>query len=391
MGRMLELIREGKAPMSIVRRAALGELALPTAEAIEILALLAADRDLSPQHANSWRAGDPDVGAEAEQTLQGWPEAELIEMACATETPRAVLRCLLRTQANRPSVIAVLCGNPALSLDELEEAASHGGAAIAEGMLRCERVRNSPGLLALVEQNSARDTARTQPGPEPIAVAANGAAGEPEEHLPSHGDAPEFRARGPHHDQAAELADEDDRPFELVTDAESEADPMAELLKRVKSGETMSGEKVAAPEQKEQLSLLQRIAHMRVGERIKLAMRGGREERMVLIRDRSKLVSLAVLTSPKVDATEMECFAAMKNVQEAVLRAIASNRKNLKNYGVIRALVSNPKTPLDVSLPLLAHLLIKDLRSLAFNKNVNDTIRKRAAGMYRVKTEHKKD
>jgi hypothetical protein len=87
----------------------------------------------------------------------------------------------------------------------------------------------------------------------------------------------------------------------------------------------------------------------------------------------------------------MECFAAMKNVQEAVLRAIASNRKNLKNYGVIRTLASNPKTPLDVSLPLLAHLLTKDLRSLAFNKNVNDTIRKRAAGMYRVKTEHKKD
>ncbi len=63
---------------------------------------------------------------------------------------------------------------------------------------------------------------------------------------------------------------------------------------------------------------------MRVGERIKLAMRGNREERMVLIRDRSKLVSLAVLESPKVNDSEMETFAAMKNIQEAVLRAMST-------------------------------------------------------------------
>ena len=69
-----------------------------------------------------------------------------------------------------------------------------------------------------------------------------------------------------------------------------------------------------------------------MGERIKLAVRGNREERMVLIRDRSKLVSLAVLESPKVNEGEMEAFAAMKNIQETVLRAIASKRKYIKNY-----------------------------------------------------------
>ena len=354
MGRMLELIREGKAPASMVRRAVRGELALPAAEAIEILALLAADCE--------WRA-------EAEQTLEGWDEAELIELASGPGTPASVLRCLLRTQGARPAVIASLRGNSALSLDEA-----------------------------------------TQPEPEPVAVAADDDAGEVEERLRLHpgelhrdgdtrdggtrdggtrdGGTPEVHTHEFHPHQPAELADEEDRPFELVTDAESEADPMAELLKRVKSG---ASEIAVKAEEKEQLSLLQRIAHMRVGERIKLATRGGREERMILIRDRSKLVSLAVLASPKVDATEMETFAAMKNVQESVLRAIASNRKNLKNYGVIRTLVTNPKSPLDVSLPLLAHLLIKDLRSLALNKNVNETIRKRATGMYRVKTEKKKE
>ena len=120
------------------------------------------------------------------------------------------------------------------------------------------------------------------------------------------------------------------QPFELVAAYEGEEDPLAQLLTRAKQGEA-----VVEPEEQEQLSLLQRIGRMRVGERIKLAMRGNREERMVLIRDRSKLVSLAVLASPKVNDSEMETFAAMKNIQETVLRAIAANRKNMKNYGVI--------------------------------------------------------
>ena len=160
-----------------------------------------------------------------------------------------------------------------------------------------------------------------------------------------------------------------------------------QLLSRVAKGQTVA----AVPEEQEHLSILQRIGRMRVGERIKLAVRGNREERMVLIRDRSKLVSLAVLESPKVNDAEMETFAAMKNVQETVLRAIATKRSYMKNYGVLRALVNNPKTPLDVALPLLAHLLVKDLRAMAVNKNVNETVRKLAVKMFRVKTERRRD
>lgn len=179
---------------------------------------------------------------------------------------------------------------------------------------------------------------------------------------------------------------EDERPFELVPAADGEADPLADLLERADKGET-----VEEPEEQEQLSLIQRIGRMRVGERIKLALLGTREERMILIRDRSKLVSLAVLASPKVSDLEMEGFASMKNIQEMVLRAIAASRKNMKNYGVIRALASNPKAPLDVSLPLISHLLLKDLRALGISKNVNETLRKRANRLYRLKTERKKD
>jgi len=76
----------------------------------------------------------------------------------------------------------------------------------------------------------------------------------------------------------------------------------------------------------------------------------------------------------------------MKNLQEVVLRTIAMKRKFMKMYGVIRALVNNPKTPIDVSLPLMNHLLANDLKSLSFNKNVPDTVRTLALRRFNQKT-----
>jgi len=92
-----------------------------------------------------------------------------------------------------------------------------------------------------------------------------------------------------------------------------------------------------------------------------------------------------VLESPKLTDSEVEFFAAMRNVQEVVLRTIALKRKFMKVYGVIKALINNPRTPLDASLPLLAHLLLGDLKMLSMNKNVNDTIRKLAMKLYNQK------
>ena len=140
-----------------------------------------------------------------------------------------------------------------------------------------------------------------------------------------------------------------------------------------------TAEELAEVQQKEDRSRdspLKRISRLTVGERIQLAMKGTREDRMILIRDGVKLVCMGVLESPKVSDTEAEMFAGMKNVLEDVLRGIARKRKYMKNYGVVKALVNNPRTPLDVGMPLVAHLLLNDLRALSINKNVSETIRK---------------
>jgi hypothetical protein len=375
MARMLELIREGKAPTSIVRRGARGELSVEPGEAIAILATLIADGE---------------VGGEAEQTLQRWEESSLREVASDAATAPEVLRCLLRTHAERPAVIESLSSNPAMAIEELESAASHGGAATLQAMLSSGRVRNSRRLLELMAGNPAAEPFRSQLNSQTNSQTKPWQA----------------RAEIPEADESIEdflllhtheLALENDaQRFELVPASDGEADPLAELLAKVGEGVGPPEEEspqqespVESPDEPTKLSLLQRIGRLRVGERIKLAMRGSREERSVLIRDRSKLVALAVVASPKVNETEMESFAAMKNVQESVLRAIAGNRKNMKHYGIIKTLANNPKTPLDTALPLIAHLQLKDVRALATNKDVNETIRKRAKRLFLLKTEHK--
>ncbi len=358
MARMVDLIREGSAPESILRRGARGSLSLPVNEAIEILVLLSAHREL---------------GKEVERTLESWDEASLATVASDPASAVEVLVHLLHHQAHRPALLLALCENPTLPLAELEAAASRAGEPAVRALLQSRRVCSSSRLLGLITENPAAEPLR-----EELLECVASSGGEQES------DTVAANLLKLH---AAEVAREDAQPFELVSGPAGEEDALAKLMARAKEGDTS----VETPEDMAHLSLLQRIGRLRVGERIKLAVRGNREERMVLIRDRSKLVSLSVLESPKVNDAEMESFAAMKNVQESVLRAISQKRNYMKNYSVLRTLANNPKTPIDVTLPLLQHLMLKDQRALAVNKNVNETVRKMALRIWRLKTERKKD
>jgi hypothetical protein len=118
-------------------------------------------------------------------------------------------------------------------------------------------------------------------------------------------------------------------------------------------------------------------------DRMKLATRGTREQRSVLVRDPNRLVAAAVLSSPKLTESEVEQFAKMANVAEDILRVIGTNRAWTKNYGVVAGLVRNPKTPLAISLNLLQRVNDKDVKMIAIDRNVPEPLRiaarKRAA------------
>jgi hypothetical protein len=110
-------------------------------------------------------------------------------------------------------------------------------------------------------------------------------------------------------------------------------------------------------------------------ERIKAAMRGSREQRAVLVRDPNRLVTAAVLSSPRLTDQEVESFARMGSVSEDVLRTIGSQRRWLKNYTVMAALVKNPRTPPGISMPLVSRLSERDLKLLALDRNLPEGVR----------------
>jgi hypothetical protein len=143
----------------------------------------------------------------------------------------------------------------------------------------------------------------------------------------------------------------------------------------------------AEPDANRRQTLLQQIARMTVSQRVQFAMRGAADARRTLIRDGSKVVQRAVLQSPRLTEQEVESFAAMANLTDEILRLIASNRAFRKNYVVVRNLMNNAKTPLDVSLHMLPLLNPMDLKKLSMNKNVPETLRTSAAKLMRVRAE----
>jgi pentose-5-phosphate-3-epimerase len=132
-------------------------------------------------------------------------------------------------------------------------------------------------------------------------------------------------------------------------------------------------------------TILQRIQKLSVSERILLALRGGMEIRSILLRDPNKEVSLTVLENPKITDKEVEMIARSRSVSDEALRRITKKREWMKNYGIIHALVTNPKTPPGVAFPLLSELKTRDLVLLEKNKNVSEGIRSSAKKLARAR------
>jgi hypothetical protein len=146
----------------------------------------------------------------------------------------------------------------------------------------------------------------------------------------------------------------------------------------------------AEPDAARRQTLIQRIAKMTVSQRVQYAIKGGTEARRTLIRDNNKVVQRAVLQSPRLTDQEVEAFAAMSSLTDEILRLIANNRNFRKNYTVVRNLINNPKTPLDVTLHMLPMLNAQDLKRLGMNKNVPETLRTSAFKLQRTRADQKK-
>src|SRR4029077_3155911 len=115
---------------------------------------------------------------------------------------------------------------------------------------------------------------------------------------------------------------------------------------------------------------------LNTAEKVVAALKGSREERAVLIRDPNRIVSSAVLGSPKLTEAEIESISAMKNVSAEILRQIGNNKDFTKRYSILSNLVKNPRTPLAVSIGMVPRLNPRDMKSVAIDRNVPEVIRK---------------
>ena len=135
-------------------------------------------------------------------------------------------------------------------------------------------------------------------------------------------------------------------------------------------------------------TVMQKVQNLTVSERRLLAMRGGREVRSILLKDTNKQIILSVLTNPKITESEVEIFAHSRSIPDDALRTITKNRDWMKNYSVLLAVITNPKTPAGIAIPLLSGLKLKDLATIEKNKNVAEALRTGAKKLVQSRKPH---
>ncbi len=398
MARMIDQIRASKLPSNMMQFAARGALQVPPAENIEILVYLA-------RH-------NPVFGELARMTLAGWEEKASLAAAADPQSPREVLDYLVSPDNLRPKLLPALLENTSISEGQLIKLAIGATRDSIEMMLKSQRVRSLSGVVATLRSNpylkkeeaeelkkamsASKASAFSQEdlaGPEQATISET-ATEEPAPAVSSGtgdewADDEALSAYLKEHEHV--IAAEGDKPFQAIGG-------VVELLSEdylsddaAEAPAPPAAPKPAALPKKPQVvvreNALQKISRLDVKGRIQLALKGNKEERSLLIRDGTKVVALAVLEAPKLSDGEVERFASQKNVLESVLRQIPLKRRFMKNYKVVRNLVANPRTPLDLGLGLMKHLLSADLKNISANKEVSETVRKLALKMYKQKEE----
>lgn len=269
--------------------------------------------------------GDPDenLAQRAQSALISLPVDQfLTALARADSDPRLFDYCALNL-GDKPGIADALAKNAACPAAIVRQVARHLSSAGIQALLDdLERLTSDPALIIALAQSKAKNAEQN----------------------------------------------------ELLSDMEKGALALNELEDSLADAE---------PDPAKRKTLLQQVAKMTVVQRLTLALKGGRTERLLLIRDPNKLVQRCVLQSPRLTETEVEAFAAMTNLSVEVLRTISLTRLFMKNYSVVKNLVNNPKTPLDVSLHLFPRLNAPDLMKLTTNKNIPETLRSAATKLHR--------
>jgi hypothetical protein len=388
---VVEAIISGKAPRPARLAAASGMLPLPQADLLEVLVVLR-------------EADEAEIAAAAIETLSTQDNADLLNAAKATDTSPEVLSYLGGVTAAREIHEAVI-----LNKNTPDQAIVQLASTIDDGSLlelithNQQRLVRTPKIIDAILGNAGRS-------PEAERRARETQTEFFEKERGAKQIAGELRARGKtaaaEFFESAELtsihgelsledawliaehievsdAELDDSWLPSERYDEEDAAVLAAAMEKVIEQETLSAGNDLAPER---VSLIRRLMLMNARDRMKLARKGDREARSILIRDSNKMVAAAVINNPRITDQEAENIATMRTVADEVLRLMAMNRNWARSYTIIHNLVRNPRTPIPTVINILPRIRTKDLQNLAQNRNVSDAIRRQSTRLAQARS-----
>jgi len=178
---------------------------------------------------------------------------------------------------------------------------------------------------------------------------------------------------------------------ELTKKIEKDSDKPHDADNKEKKSEVAILEKLEEKvEEKLSETLYTKILKMSVPEKIKLALKGNKSARNILIKDSNKQIALSVLKNPMITLDEIDKITKNKSTPDYILREIARGSNWIKDYQIVRNLVFNPKTPPDISIHLLNRLYLKDLEILSKSKDVPNVVQAQAYRLVQQKNKAKK-
>lgn len=342
----------GSAPLPLRSAAARGALPLPR----PLLARL---------HLHLLEDPEPEIRQEAQASLDSLGEAELRDLFTDPDCAPEVLSHFAGKASREEALAELLVFHKSVPDSALSVMASKGNASVIDLVLtNQERLLACPGLLDQLTVNPALRP--DQRGRILDLLDRFVRSGKTEESAQA-----EF--------EKEEIKVEDLQEAVRVLDVD-----VGELFA---SSEILDGEEFEEAEDPEIRSAYQRILILNTAQKALLAMRGGREERLILIRDTNKVVALSVLRNPRINEQEVESIARMRNVSDEILRNIGTNREWVKSYSVVTSLVRNPKTPPGISTNFISRLQNHDLKMLGRDKNVPEVIRRMAKKTLELRTQ----
>jgi hypothetical protein len=117
-----------------------------------------------------------------------------------------------------------------------------------------------------------------------------------------------------------------------------------------------------------------KIAALSVGEKIRLATNGSRDERAILGRDRAGVVQAALIRNPKTTVDEVLALARSPHLAPEAAETMLEHPTYGASTQIAFALVRNPRTPIPLAVATVQKLLPSDLRVVAKGLGVRQQV-----------------